>query len=338
MRRRKEKLLLMSMVMLLSGVKEVRGEGLGYIDVKEGHWAYKAIIELSEKGVVNGYEDGSFRPSKGVTRAEFVKMLVKEGGLEKKGEVEFKDVSKEHWAYESIAIAVSNGICKGVSEEEFAPNKEVTREEAAVMLSNYKGGTDKAYDKIGTYKDGDKVSSWAKDGMEYMVEQGYMKGYEDGELKPSNGVTRAETVTLLERLSKEVELPTFWVEEEQKKIAELVNQERDKAGLEPLNVDLRINEVALLKSQDMVKNEYFDHTSPTYGTPYEMLESYGIEATRSGENIAVGYESAEEVMEAWMGSESHRLNILNPRYTDIGVGVERVATGGYAWTQIFIAK
>ena len=119
------------------------------------------------------------------------------------------------------------------------------------------------------------------------------------------------------------------------RVLELVNEERAKNGLSALQMDESVREVARVKSSDMSKNNYFSHTSPTYGTPFEMLKSYGISYKSAGENIAQGYTSPEAVVNGWMNSSGHRANILNANYTHIGIGYE--ADGNY-WTQMFIGK
>lgn len=85
----------------------------------------------------------------------------------------------------------------------------------------------------------------------------------------------------------------------------------------------------------MAVNNYFSHTSPTYGSPFDMMKKFGISYTAAGENIAKGQRTPQEVVTAWMNSEGHRANILNKNYTHIGVGFEE---NGYIWTQQFIKK
>ena len=116
-----------------------------------------------------------------------------------------------------------------------------------------------------------------------------------------------------------------------KQVADLVNQERAKAGLKPVQLDSALSDVALAKAADMSNNHYFDHNSPTYGSPFDMMKKYGISFMTAGENIAMGQRSPEEVMNQWMNSEGHRQNIMNPAFTKIGVGY----TNGY-WVQEFI--
>jgi uncharacterized YkwD family protein len=105
----------------------------------------------------------------------------------------------------------------------------------------------------------------------------------------------------------------------EKKVVTLVNAERAKYGLSALKISLELTKGARLKSLDMHDHRYFSHTSATYGTPFAMMKSLGITYRTAGENIARGYSTAEAVVKAWMNSKSHRANILNASYTEIGV-------------------
>lgn len=119
----------------------------------------------------------------------------------------------------------------------------------------------------------------------------------------------------------------------EQQVVELVNSYRAQYGLNPVTLNTELSKVARLKSQDMKDKGYFSHTSPTYGSPFDMMKQFGISYRTAGENIAMGQRAPEAVMEAWMNSEGHRANILNASYTQIGVGY--VADGNY-WTQMFI--
>ncbi|MDN3018362.1 CAP domain-containing protein [Paenibacillus sp. BSR1-1] len=121
----------------------------------------------------------------------------------------------------------------------------------------------------------------------------------------------------------------------EQKVVDLTNQERAKNGLPALKVDVTLSKMAHEKSRDMSANGYFSHTSPTYGSPFDMMKKYGITYRYAGENIAMGQRTPEEVVNAWMNSEGHRKNILSPNYNYIGVGY--VSQGNY-WTQEFIGK
>ncbi|WP_342414618.1 CAP domain-containing protein [Paenibacillus sp. FSL R10-2782] len=113
-------------------------------------------------------------------------------------------------------------------------------------------------------------------------------------------------------------------------VVKLVNNERSKNGLKPLTSDAKLTEVALAKAKDMSTNNYFSHTSPTYGSPFDMMKKFGVSYTYAGENIAMGQQTPQEVMKAWMNSQGHRENILKAEYTQIGVAYYN----GY-WVQEF---
>lgn len=112
---------------------------------------------------------------------------------------------------------------------------------------------------------------------------------------------------------------------------ELVNVHRAENGLKPLTISADLSVKARIKSRDMKENGYFDHNSPTYGSPFALMQSLGITYRSAAENIAMGYRSAEAVVNAWMNSPGHRANILSAIYTTMGIGF----VDGY-WTQWFI--
>lgn len=116
-------------------------------------------------------------------------------------------------------------------------------------------------------------------------------------------------------------------------VIRLVNEIRTENGLKPLTTNWELSRIARYKSEDMSDNKYFSHTSPTYGTPFQMIRAFGLSYRSSGENIAYGQRTPAAVVNAWMNSSGHRANILNASYTQIGVGY--CASGNY-WTQMFI--
>ena len=118
-------------------------------------------------------------------------------------------------------------------------------------------------------------------------------------------------------------------------VLNLVNAERKKAGLKSLTLSDKLTSLASAKSKDMANKNYFSHTSPTYGTPFEMLKSYNVSYKSAGENIAAGQRTPDEVMQAWMNSSGHRANILNKNYNQLGVGYYKGGSYGVYWTQLF---
>jgi uncharacterized YkwD family protein len=105
----------------------------------------------------------------------------------------------------------------------------------------------------------------------------------------------------------------------EQQVLQLVNQQRATAGLTPLGMDGNLSKMARAKAQDMYNKNYFDHTSPTYGSPFEMMNKFGIVFNAAGENIADGQPSPNQVMNDWMNSEGHRANILNSGFTKTGI-------------------
>lgn len=138
------------------------------------------------------------------------------------------------------------------------------------------------------------------------------------------GKGNTETVTETEPAKEETQKNTTSQDENNKsefakQVVDLVNQERAKAGLQPLKSDAALTNVAMIKAKDMYNNNYFDHNSPTLGSPFDLMKSEGIQYRTAGENIAKGQRTPQEVMNAWMNSEGHRQNIMNANYTSIGV-------------------
>ena len=117
----------------------------------------------------------------------------------------------------------------------------------------------------------------------------------------------------------------------------LINQKRTAAGLSKLKIDDEVQNVARIKARDMVDNNYFSHTSPTYGSPFNMLKSFMVSYKTAGENIA-GNSSNSKAVEAWMNSEGHKANILNSSFNYTGVGVINGSKDGKIYVQMFIGK
>ena len=125
------------------------------------------------------------------------------------------------------------------------------------------------------------------------------------------------------------------------RVVDLVNQERAKVGCSPLTMNTALNNAALGHSEDMARNDFFDHTGSDGSSPWDRMVRAGYQWSRAGENIAAGYVTPEDVMQGWMGSAGHRANILNCSFRDIGVGYVYLAndTGQvnyrHYWTQNF---
>ncbi len=120
-------------------------------------------------------------------------------------------------------------------------------------------------------------------------------------------------------------------------IFNLINNARKANGIAALKYDQTLGHVAQTKSNDMVANNYFSHTSPRYGDPFKMMQGFGITYKTAGENIA-GNPSLQGAFDAWMNSEGHRKNILSTAYNYIGIGITKSSTYGYVFSTMFIGK
>lgn len=161
------------------------------------HWAKNYVQKAVDYGFVDGYNDGRFRPDRPITRAEFSKMLNLAIGNEGTAKIGFWDVDPDMWYYADVAKGVSAGYISGYSDTEFAPNKNISRQEAAVMLarivpSNNNGTTLKPY---GDYA---AVGSWAVPALQRMTAKNYIGGYNDGNLHPRDNLTRAQAAKIID--------------------------------------------------------------------------------------------------------------------------------------------
>lgn len=138
-----------------------------------------------------------------------------------------------------------------------------------------------------------------------------------------NNITGTDTINLLT--------------EDEKKVFYLINEQRINAGLVALQIDSELQNVARIKAQDMVDNNYFSHTSPIYGSPFDMIKSFKISYKTAGENIA-GNSKNSGAVNAWMNSEGHKANILNNSYNYTGIGVVNSPKYGKIYVQMFMGR
>lgn len=174
-------------------------------DLPSSHWAYGYVKALAEKNVINGYDDGTFRPSNNVTREEFVKMIISATGMLQAGsECDFTDVPKSAWYYEYVASAYAKGIVSGIDDEAFGVGTNITRQDVAVIaariIKRLKGTVPQTGDSALT--DIDTVSDYATDSVKLLNGMGIINGYDDGSFMPKNTLTRAEAATIICKLIK----------------------------------------------------------------------------------------------------------------------------------------
>ena len=193
LRRSLAAILVIAMVMTTLGMTVVSAANT-FTDVS-GHWAQEYIQKWSNKSVINGYEDGTFRPDANISRAEAAKVIVTAKNATGLSDKTFTDVEANEWYSLYISRAVEAGYVTGDAEGTFRPNDPITREEAAAIMA-------RAYGLSGTaevvFSDNREISDWASASVQALVAAGAINGYEDGSFRPQAYISRAELVKILD--------------------------------------------------------------------------------------------------------------------------------------------
>jgi hypothetical protein len=182
-------------ILMMIGISSI---SFAYSDTSE-HWAREAIDDMSDKKIVNGYSDGTFKPNNEMTRAEFIAVVNRMLGLKNESSRYIPDISRQDWYYADVRKAVEAGILKGDDTGYIRPNDTITREEAVVVLAR----AFKIADAIGidiSYSDRSEISDWAKTNVYTFVRYGYLNGYDGNIIRPKSPITRAEALTIIKRI------------------------------------------------------------------------------------------------------------------------------------------
>jgi len=327
-------------------------QAAGFPDVSTSHWAYSSIQKLSNAKIINGYSNGMFGPNNQVSRAQAAKILANalKLPLESTYKTSYQDVPSTHWAYKEIRALTEKGVFSNTTT--FNPDAPLSRAQMAKLLVvAYQIKIDD-YHQV-TFKDVPQ-DNW-KPFIITLAEVKISEGVSWNYFSPYAKVTRAQLSVFIDRAmiwdqkrdsgvikydsTKKVYVDsTLAINDTAIQTVHLVNLERAKAGLPALVADAPLSKIATVKAEDMVKNNYFDHISPTYGKPWDMAKQFGYSYSSFGENIAYGQKTPQEVVTAWMNSPGHKANILNKDYTNIGAGIKKDANGRIYWVHMFSKK
>lgn len=165
----------------------------------ENHWAEKTVSNMQNFKIITGYGDDTFRPDESMTRAEFITVINRMLDLQEESSNYIPDIKRSDWYYSEIRKAIKVGIIEGDLDGATHPEEKITREEAIVILSRAFKLKKTSTNPKG-YSDLNDISSWAKVEVYSAINEGYMNGYEDNSLKPQNPITRAEALTLINRI------------------------------------------------------------------------------------------------------------------------------------------
>lgn len=325
-----------------------------FTDTKSSDWFLDDVSYLTNLDCISGYPDGSFRPSRNISKAEFLKTLMSSIGYQNLPKTD------SYWA----SGYVDKGLNLNLIDLNYIRNinNPITRYEMAKILSNtldYKKETIPR--NRSEYKtiivDIDKIVD--KDLYNSVLTtytKGILSGYPDGRFLGDRHLSRAEASTVIVRVinkdsrvkpnldKSELDKPKLDKpnvnkpeldnqDSFSKQVLKLVNIERKKEGIHQLKLSNELNSISILKSQDMNDYGYFSHTSPNYGSPFDLLRAENVKYNTAGENIALGQRTPKQVVSAWMNSPGHRRNILNPAFNKMGIGV--YFGNSVYWTQIF---
>ena len=321
-----------------------------YEDVPPEHWAYSAINRL----VTGGYlkrESDFFEPDAFATRQEASEVIATLIDRDVPTiPLAFKDVTDKMPHYEAVKRLTAIGALQNTTH--FNGDKYLRRSHVAKMVAI---ANEMEYDTPHclTYADVTK-NTWSYNYIGALASADIMSGVSLQHFYPERYVTRAQLAVIIERaidykehvdyravydyLNK-IMLPTVnYSREWAIEIANLTNDYRAQQNLPPLRYDRSLEQIAIVKANDMIQNNYFEHYSPSYGQPWDMATIFDYQFVGFGENIARHFKTPKHTVLGWINSPGHRKNMLNAHYTRIGVAIEQDADGNFYWVQHFAGR
>jgi len=299
-------------------------------------WAREDVNRAISLGLVPAQLQSNY--TQAATRAEFAALAVtlyeRVMGREIAQRQTFVDTDDIN-----VEKAAGIGVVEGIGNNRFNPDGTLTREQAATMLSRLANAVGRPLPAhTSTFADSAQVSTWAFEAVGQMQASGIMGGIGNNLFSPQGSYTREQSIVTILRLydlvtdGTETPVPPYQPPSSfDVDVFDLVNVERANHGLNPLQWDSRLANVARDHSVDMAHRNFFNHFCPSGRGPVERLADAGISWWFIAENIARGQRTPESVVAAWMNSPPHRRNILDPALTHLGVGFYE-----YHWTQKFI--
>jgi len=311
-----------------------------FSDVPMQHPNAKAIDYVRDEGIVSGYPDGTFKPEQPINRAEFTKIIIEavlgQAPLEHAGEC-FPDVNSEEWFYPYVCYAKRVEIISGFPDKTFRPGQNISFAEAAKIVAN---------------------SFHMQTGLGEPWYQPYIDALEEKNAVPPSLQDPAELLTrgeMAEIIYRIVGSDLFKAENAlaalKQEVIDLTNAERQKAGLSALKHNSYLESSAQAHSDDMQQRDYFQHDTPEGKTPTERIKGSGYlhefdqcncnKSYAVGENLGKGQTTAKQAIENWMNSPEHKANILNEKFSEIGIGITEITEQnngnfqGYFWVQNF---
>lgn len=178
-----------------------------FTDIEDDYWGAKYINQLADKGIINGYKDGSFLPNNEIKRADFIIMLLKGVGVDitNTPSSNFSDIEKGAYYYNAVGQAKALGIANGNGDGTFSPDSNITRQDMMILAKKalvYKLGKDivsNDTNNLLSFDDYSEISQYALDSLSIMVKEGLINGM-DGKIAPKATTTRAQAATVIYKI------------------------------------------------------------------------------------------------------------------------------------------
>lgn len=304
---------LIALVLVLITMLSTTVFAASFSDLQKGHWAYEPIMEMANKGILNGYPDGTFLPDKSITRAEFAKILVLALDLETNGKnIEFQDVSSNHWSYKYVQAAAKylSAYRDDRNNLMYMPDAKAVREDVAVAIVIASGHENDKYSlkSLDKFSDKDQISSNLRKYVAIAVENGLMSGHSNGTFEPRGYLTRAQVSKLMKN-----------IEEVKDKVAIKDTDDSDTTTenyFDDISFDNKTLKLDLGENWDKYQYCVSNRTSTIY-VPAQRYLNYNESA--SGKDKKTGYKLSN--MYGLSGKEKITLKIMlkdNPKkYTNI---------------------
>lgn len=322
-------LALATSVLVSTNVVEVSAKE--FSDVTSNRWSYESIEFISNKGLITGYEDGTFKSAKTITRAEAAVIvnnyLLKEGKLtEEYDSNDFTDVPANAWYTQAVNNTNHAGVFTGDGKGHFNPNATLTRAEMVSIFNRVEG-----YEVKANYQFSDVLpTDWYAEDVMIAYSNGIINGIEQPNgnviFKGRGQVTREQFVTVLNNIyhydpdfvAEEIPTVVSTLEESVQSVFEIINQERAKVGVAPLILDPTLTEVAQLNAENMaIRNDFLQ----SYDEFEALLNSSNLYPTEAVLTWANGDEdeTAEEEIKYLITTDEYE-KMIDPSYQEVGIG------------------
>ncbi len=242
-------------------------------DVQKDHWAFVYVADLAQRGAINGYDDGSFKPDKAVSRAEWAKIMVDAAGVKVSDNAVYFNDMANHWA--NAYVNAAKNYLTGYTDGTYRPSQAATREDVTVAMVRLKGYdlSEVDYSNLSKFKDKDSISNYAKGYVSVAIQNNLISGFEDNTFRGQDTLTRAEASALLYRAfqhgnaDKTVTAPTEPIK----------NDKTAAVSPEPVQADNTKQTAVSDKAEEDNKSEQPEKTAEPAEEEQEEVKSYKVE-------------------------------------------------------------